>query len=282
MDEIYDYLHELGFSTNEAKVYVALVAKNPISGYEVAKCSNITRTMVYDILKRLIRRGVIEIIENDPVLYKPIPYKALFKNYKEEYNNRLEMLENALDNIEIEQHNENYIKNISDFNNMVQEVKSLIQSAKNEIYISIWEEEANLFLEDIRDADERGVRIFTFSFGNIPYDYGTKYTYNIETQELNKIWHRRRIIIVADRERILIGEGNDKIEEISIITSNTMLVELAIDQMLLDIIHLYELKKGGYLPEQIRNIEQYTDAVKLFHKELNINVEEVPKRVDQD
>ena len=45
MEEIYNVLQEVGFSINEAKVYVALIAKNPISGYEVAKRSNITRTM---------------------------------------------------------------------------------------------------------------------------------------------------------------------------------------------------------------------------------------------
>jgi len=108
------------------------------------------------------------------------------------------------------------------------------------------------------------------------------FTYGIPSEELKKIWNRRRIIIVVDRERILIGEGNDQIEEISIISSNTMLIELAIDQMLLDIIHLHELRKGGYLPDEITSIEQYRDAVTRFHKDLNIDLANLIKRVDQD
>jgi len=80
MSDIYEILQDLGFSINEAKVYVALISKNPINGYEVAKRSNITRTMVYDILNRLEQKGVVKhIFENDSKLYSPLPYKELLK-----------------------------------------------------------------------------------------------------------------------------------------------------------------------------------------------------------
>ncbi|MHB1452409.1 MAG: TrmB family transcriptional regulator [Saccharofermentanales bacterium] len=282
MAEIYEVLQDVGFSINEAKVYVALISKNPISGYEVAKRSNITRTMVYDILNRLVQKGAVLTIENEPKLYTPLPYKELFKKFRDDYNNRIEAVETALDTLECEENTSNYIKNISDYESMVQEVRTLIQSARREIYISIWEEEAILFKDDFEKAIERGVAITAFSFNKIPYNISNSHTYGIPSDELKKIWSRRRIIVVVDRERILIGEGNDQIEEISIITSNTMLIELAIDQMLLDIIHLHELRKGGYLPHEITNVRQYTDAVASFQEDLGIDMYRVFKRVDQD
>ena len=59
MQQIIDMMQDIGFSVNEAKVYLALVLKNPMSGYEIAKNSDITRAMVYDILKRLMQKGAV-------------------------------------------------------------------------------------------------------------------------------------------------------------------------------------------------------------------------------
>jgi sugar-specific transcriptional regulator TrmB len=283
MTEIFEIFKEIGFSINEAKVYTALVAKNPINGYEVAKRANVTRTMVYDILNRMVSKGVVEvIIQNGTNLYTPVPYKELFQKMKEDYNNRLEIMEEALDNMESDQRSDNYIRNISDYESMITEIKSLISSAKHEIYLSIWEEEARLFADDLRAMNDKGVKIITFSFCRIPYDFGINYSYGIPTKELNKIWSRRRITVVVDRERILIGEGNDAIEEISIITSNTMLTEMSIDQITLDIIHLHELQKGNFLPESITSIEQYKEATARFQGLLNMDLNRLPKRADQD
>lgn len=283
MPEIYEVLQDIGFSINEAKVYVALISKHPISGYEVAKRSNITRTMVYDILNRLVQKGAIQqIIENDSKLYSPLPYKELLKKFREDYNSRIDAVETALDNLECEENTNNYIINISDYESMVQEVRTLIQSANREIYLSIWEEEALLFKDDFEKAIDKGVKIIAFSFSKLPLKLTNSFSYGIPSDELKKVWNRRRIIVVVDRERIVIGEGNDQIEEISIITSNSMLIELAIDQMLLDVIHLHELRKGGYLPDEITSVKQYKDAVTRFHKDLDIDLQSVFKRVDQD
>ena len=283
MSDIFDLFKEIGFSINEAKVYTALIGKSPINGYEIAKRANVTRTMVYDILNRLVGKGVVEVImQSGTTLYAPVPYKDLFKKLKEEYNNRLETMEETLDGMESDQRGDNYIHNIADYEAMVTEIRTLIRSAKHEIYLSIWEEEARLFLDDLRAMHEKGVNIITFSFCSIPFNFGISYTYDIPSKELYKIWSRRRIMAIVDRERILIGEGNDAIEEISIITSNTMLVEMSIDQLLLDIIHLHEMKRSGLLPEKITSIDQYNGAVAHFHELLQIDISRMPKRADQD
>ncbi len=49
-------LEEMGLSQNEAKCFIALLKKSPMTGYEVAKTARATRTMVYDVLKRLERK----------------------------------------------------------------------------------------------------------------------------------------------------------------------------------------------------------------------------------
>jgi len=282
MQEIIDRMQEIGFSQNEAKVYLALTLKNPMSGYEVAKNADITRTMVYDILKRLVQKEAVVEIEADPKLYAPVPYKDLFQRYRQEYMERITLLEDAMDRIETDSRTDNCLVKMLDHEEMIKEVGKLIKSAKYEIYLSIWEQEARMFADDLKQAFDRGVKIISFSYCKLPYDFGIIYEYGISQDILKDIWKRRRIIVVVDRERILIGEGNEKIEEISVITSNTMIVELAIDQMLLDIIQLCMFRKHNVIPEKIESKEQYIKSLSNFHKNLGIELSKVPRRVDED
>ncbi len=283
MTDIHELFRDIGFSVNEAKVYTALVTKSPLNGYETAKRANVTRTMVYDILSRMVNKGVIEVIvQNGTNLYSPVPYKELFRNLKEVYNERLQLMEETLDSLESDRQNDNYINNITDYENMIAQIRALIRGAQREIYLSLWYEEARLFMEDLKAANEKGVSIITFSFCAIPYDFGVNYYYGIPSKQLGRIWSRRRITVVADRERVIIGEGNEAIEEISVITNNTMLTEMAIDQITLDIIHLHEMKSRNLLPDSITDIGQYTGAADRFHALIGIDPERLPKRADQD
>ncbi|NSW91429.1 MAG: TrmB family transcriptional regulator [Firmicutes bacterium] len=282
MENIVNMMQDIGFSINEAKVYLALVIKNPMSGYEIAKNTDITRTMIYDILKRLVQKGAVIEIEANPKLYSPVSYKELFNRYREDYLKKISELEEKMDNIKSDSKVDSYLINITDYEYMIKEIKHLIREAKNDIYLSIWEQEALIFMNDLQEAHNRGVNIISFSYGQLPYDFGVIYQYGIPKDVLKEIWTRRRIIVVADRERILIGEGNETIEEISVITSNTMLIELAIDQLILDIIQLRILKNEGVLPDTILKKSDYINNIIEFHKKIGIDYSKIPRRVEED
>ena len=120
----------------------------------------------------------------------PYHTKELFKKFRDDYNNRIEAVETALDTLECEEDTNNYIKNIANYESMFQEIQTLIRSAKREIYISIWEEEALLFKEDFEEAYQRGVSITVFSFNKIPISSTNAYSYGIPSDELKKLWSR--------------------------------------------------------------------------------------------
>ena len=45
-DQLLPQLVKLGFSEYEAKAYIALLGKSPVSGYELAKQSGVPRSMI--------------------------------------------------------------------------------------------------------------------------------------------------------------------------------------------------------------------------------------------
>lgn len=282
MQQLIDMMQGIGFSQNEAKVYLALVVKNPQNGYEIAKNSDITRTMVYDILKRLIQKDAITEINANPKLYVPVSYKELLNRYRESYSSRIYEIEESIETLKKDSGETNFLYNITDYEDMLREVRSMIDQAKTDIYLSVWEQEAELFMENLGRANERGVNIITFSYGRLPYSFGTIYHYGVAKDILSEIWTRRRFTLVTDRENLLLGEGNKTIEEITVITSNTMMIELAIDQMLLDIIQLSVLRAEGIFNGPIASKKEYMDKIISFHRKHGVGSQPLPRRVDQD
>jgi hypothetical protein len=50
-------LLQLGFSEYEARAYLALVQRNPLNGYELAKVPGVPRANIYAVLQKLKERG---------------------------------------------------------------------------------------------------------------------------------------------------------------------------------------------------------------------------------
>ena len=68
----YEFLEKLGFSSNEAKVYGTLIKHKVLNGYEIAKLSGVARSLVYEVINRLVAKGAVIRIDGEPNFYKPI------------------------------------------------------------------------------------------------------------------------------------------------------------------------------------------------------------------
>lgn len=76
-------LQRLGFSSYEAKAYLALVQKHPAHGYEISKISRVPTAKIYETLVRLKHKGAIIDSNTDPVKYYPVPPETLLCSLKE-------------------------------------------------------------------------------------------------------------------------------------------------------------------------------------------------------
>ena len=72
-DSLYSILQDAGFTKGEVKVYLSLLRIGESKVGHIIKNSDISRSKVYDILDRLIRKGVVSKIEKNNVLF----YQAL-------------------------------------------------------------------------------------------------------------------------------------------------------------------------------------------------------------
>ena len=52
--EDWSCLERLGFSANEAKIYLTLLKHRLLNGYEISKFSGVSRASVYDVISRMV------------------------------------------------------------------------------------------------------------------------------------------------------------------------------------------------------------------------------------
>ncbi len=88
-----EILEDIGFSKNEAKIYLALIELGNATASEVAKVSRVHRTNVYDALKGLIKKGVVSyVINNETKCYEATDPKNLLYVLKEKENSLNEII----------------------------------------------------------------------------------------------------------------------------------------------------------------------------------------------
>ena len=82
-------LEELGLSTNESKVYLALLDIGATTAGKITDASKIHRTSVYDALERLIKKGLVSFIVKDETKFFEATHPKNLMSVLEEKKNLL-------------------------------------------------------------------------------------------------------------------------------------------------------------------------------------------------
>ncbi|MBR9702080.1 hypothetical protein GOV13_04105 [Candidatus Pacearchaeota archaeon] len=83
-EEITPILESIGLSKNEIIVYLELISVGKSSAGDISKGTKIHRPNVYDILEKLIQKGIVnQGVENDRKVFYPIPPKNLLDYFNQ-------------------------------------------------------------------------------------------------------------------------------------------------------------------------------------------------------
>ena len=168
-NEILGGLEELGLSNYEASAYYSLLGKGMISATEIAYYSNLPRTKIYFILKKLEKKNLVFINYQKPLMFRALSPRDSFDNILSKYEDRINSLKKIVDTLE--QINKNGLKNkgIEEKRYLVlnqfctdSKITELLKNTNDSIDISLnhW---GNVILnaskEEILKAIYRGVKV---------------------------------------------------------------------------------------------------------------------------
>lgn len=263
----YKFLLEIGFTLNEAKVYLTLLQNRYLNGYEISKLSNISRSLVYDVIDRLVAKGFILKSEGQVNYYCALPYDKVIEKIKNDNINKLNVAKEKLKNYSRIENESEYIFNIKGIDEFFSKANDLILNAKKEISISIWKEDFPKIEESLLIASKKGIKIYIFSFSNINFPSSEIFSYQLK--DPTSLFPYRRISIIVDGKEVIIGENaGDK--SICVLSKNHALVSMTTDEIVLNIFWLKYIKSKGLLKNNATS-DEFLSLLNNLREDLKVS-----------
>ena len=266
-NENYKFLLEIGFTLNEAKVYLTLLQNRYLNGYEISKLSNVSRSLVYNVIDRLVAKGFVLKSEGQINYYCALPYDKVIEKIRNDSINKLNVAREKLKNYSRIENESEYIFNIKGIDEFFSKANDLILNAEKEISISIWKEDFPKIEESLSIASKKGIKIYIFSFSNIIFPSGEIFSYQLKNPA--SLFPYRRISVVVDGKEVIIGENaGDK--SICVLSKNHALVSMTTDEIVLNIFWLKYIKSKGLLKNNATS-EEFLSLLNKLREDLGVS-----------
>ena len=79
-----EFLTQVGFSENEAKLYVSLLNLGEGTVNEIARVAKVRRTTAYSVLREMVKKGLIVEVAGKPVRYQVLPPRQALADFLRE------------------------------------------------------------------------------------------------------------------------------------------------------------------------------------------------------
>ena len=226
MSSLIERWMDVGFTEYEAKAYTALLRLGPATGYQVAKGSGIPRSMVYEILNKLVARGAVATQSFvEMVRYAPVPPDRILDRMRRELEDNLAALTRDLKGIATGSAAPGSTWNLVGRKNILDYARQMIERAQSEVVLVVGDDdELDQLLPRLQEARARGVALVVIS--PVPYDAGdvpiVVYPHGQSLRQATG----HGLALIADGSASLIGEVDRS--ESAAWTSNGYAVALAL------------------------------------------------------
>ena len=165
-DQAVELLQKLGLKEYEAKCLVALSRLPKATAKEISEISDVPRTRVYDAIRVLESKGLVEIQHSNPQQFRSVPIAEAGETLRQEYESRTETLVEALADIEPAQSAgteeiTHEVWSLTGTTAIRNRTRQLIDAAGEEIILILGREEVitDDLLDNLQTAQETGIRV---------------------------------------------------------------------------------------------------------------------------
>ncbi len=188
--DIIKALNKIGFTNQEALIYIELYNKTEITGYEVAKITGISRSNAYTALSHLVDKGYAYTVEGTPVKYVAVPKEDLIKNSKREYDKALKVIEKELIS---DKSNQTAYITIKGKKNIYNKLRNIIDGAKERIYLASSSHIVGELKEQLNHCIDRGLKVVVISDNSYNLNF-TKFYHKEDISSIKLIVDTKEVI----------------------------------------------------------------------------------------
>jgi sugar-specific transcriptional regulator TrmB len=260
-------LVKIGFSEYEAKAYVALLRKSPITGYELSKLSGVPRSMIYEVVGKLTTRGAAMTLRTgNATKYAPVAAEEFLDQLQREHQALIGSLKDDL-TVFATAPNLEYVWNLEGRENIMSKAVEMIGQARTRVYLSALPGTFAPLLPTLEQAIGRGVQAVIYTTSDLDLPGGQVVVAPLSEEALTQVGGLG-LILVVDGQEVLIGEWLTETQARASWTSSPLLVFIAEHHLRTD---LYLPQVLALLGDRALDIIQEEDR-ELFARALESHI----------
>ncbi|MDT8903193.1 TrmB family transcriptional regulator [Anaeroselena agilis] len=202
--EVVSILQQLNFTEYEAKAYLALLEKAPLSGYAISLNSGVPRSKIYEVLSALVSRGDILVSQESTPQYLPLPPDELIARRKHRAENTYHVARKALRRFAVTAQHRETIWNIAGHEAIIARVRDEIGRAERRVLLEVWSDDALELRDALEEAARKGVKILIVAYGALDFPFATVYQHYMP-EEITAEYGGRWIVSSIDDREIIAG-----------------------------------------------------------------------------
>jgi sugar-specific transcriptional regulator TrmB len=231
--QIIDSLMTVGLSRHEASLYVLMHREGPLTGYEAAKLSGISRSNAYPALAGLVEKGAANRIDGDTQKYIAVPAGHFCKSKQRQYEQVLRYIEQ---NMPVPQAAAEPFITVSGEQHILDQIKTLIETSKLRIYLASDQKLIEEVSCELADACDRGLKIVLLTGLDVQADSIRALSGRLESITIYlSVRQPGQIRLITDSEQVMTGEISLEGESTCLYSKNRALVTLFKEAMINEI-----------------------------------------------
>ena len=152
-------LHDAGFTQYEADAYLALVEQGSMAAIEVAQASGVPKSRVYDVLRDLEERNLVETYEQSSLQARALDPQTVvddLRDQAERFAETADELEDLWERPSIGDYDVTLVKRLE---TVIERAKEFIRGADNEAYLALSPEQFDALRPVLHEAIGRDIII---------------------------------------------------------------------------------------------------------------------------
>ncbi|WP_339104162.1 helix-turn-helix domain-containing protein [Haloterrigena salinisoli] len=164
--ETVSLLQDLGLKEYEARSFLALTQLSTGTAKEVSEISEVPRTRVYDAVRVLESKGLVEVQHTNPQRFRAVSIEEATAILRQQYDARIDTLQSHLEALDLQPEVDDSdrtqeVWTLSGHDGIEARTHNLLADAESEIVLLVVEEEllTEALYERLHDAVDRGVDV---------------------------------------------------------------------------------------------------------------------------
>jgi sugar-specific transcriptional regulator TrmB len=236
MEQLIQHFRNLGFSKIEAECIIVLTENGPSNGYEIAKKIGASRSNVYAALQRLYENRFVTKVVGESTTYIVQDIQSIIKQIEEEQKKSLLYIERNMPKPRNETPD---FFSLEGDSQLIARFRKEMDKAQ-EIVLDLWQEEVELFREDLLVAESKRKHVVLFCVGET--DIPLKHVFLHGREEEWALRNGRKLSGIFDRKLVILGTRGDHIRTKAVVSEHPSMVALLMNHAFHDLV-LHEIRR---------------------------------------